>query len=653
MKNLIYKLLVLLILATGTACTQEKLLDNPDKGTDTEYTDPNKRELVLTLQKELKVEGSPATRTIATDEENEIASLDIYLFASNSESGEYTFMKRYYYRSSEVMPKPADGEEVKLQMIAGQPSVTLHPEKGTYVKIYCVANQTDLYTKDGKGYKIYADFKEFKQSAPGSMDNVITPGVPTEKDFQKLVAKVIDPTDKKGYISPALVMSGADLTTVDLRDFSAASRLLRGIKLVRAVARFDILNDPEKTKFTLDSVTMLKGRPITTLFPIEAQKGEEDEGLINYPTYPVTGAHPTDKSYPIFYSYASTKEDKGELVLIGRYAINKTQEEKVRYKIPFLQKKENSQEDALYVEINPNHRYNIEVLEANQYELKFNFHVKDWEEGDDVDTYEPDNKIHMKLSAGNHASNFCQERKNRLLMYINPTNKEGSVITEITANWDYEIEDKIEYNGYEWLEMKTEDITPPATRAKYPETTGKTTKITLTNTYKPATEDGKRPIAYIKLKDKTTGQVSKIEVVAIPISPNTNFITPFIVGDYFITRFNSTSNSYPYSSAAANAIKAGTAWYLPSMSEVCELFGINKTGTITETVKATSNLENWTDLKKGIAGEFYYWTSTEVTTGRHMYLKFIPTTNTIYWAPGNDTSNFSIWSFMKYDENQP
>lgn len=684
MKKLIYKLLALLVLTTWTACSPENLLNAPDDGKDTENTDPNKRELVITMQKELKVGSGAMTRAIATDAENEINTLDIYVFASASEMGEYTFMKKYSYSSDPIQkPIPAGAEEVKLQMIAGQPSVTLRPEKGMYVKLYCVANQQQLYSKseitkvpDGGGdptgtgkfeYKEYTDFKELKQSAPGGADNVITVGVPTEEDFKKLATPMIDITDKKGYISPSLVMSGTTLTTIDLKDFSAASRLLRGVKLVRAVARFDIINDPEKTKFTPDSATVLNGRPLSTLFPIEAQKGEiekaEDTGLIKYPVTPITGFQPKNNVYPICYSYGSSKDDKGELVLIGRYAINKTQEQKVSYKIPFMQTKGT---DALYLEINPNHRYTVEILEANLYEVKFNFIVKEWDEGDDVDIYDPDNKIHLKMAAGNNVNNKYQERNNRLFMYLAPTTGAGSIITEVTANSEFEIVG-IDYtpgSTLDWLKLETEDITPvpptpdpaPVTRA-IAETTGKIFKITLTSQNVPTPDDGKRPMAYLKIKNKATGETTKYEVIALPQIISSNFKIPLPVGDYLVS--NTTIANYQQSQAINAAKKAGTKWRLPSMDEYDELFGFNETkpwNTLTNAEQssymAIPDINKLAEVKK-LTLNGYWWSTTDAIAGSTAWRMYINTDYTVRRLIVNATSNGSFISIMKYDENQP
>lgn len=661
MKKLIYKLLALLMITTWTACSPESLLNAPDDENNTDNTDPNKRELVITLQKELKVGSGAVTRGIATDEENEISTLDIYMFASASETGEYTFMKKYSYRSDPIKnPIPADAEEVKLQMLAGQPSVTLHPEKGTYVKLYCVANQPELYIKSeimktpddggdpaGTGefeYKAYTDFKAFSQSAPGSMENVITPGVPTEEDFKKLTAKVIDPTDEKGYISPALVMSGATLTTIDLRDFSAASRLLTGIKLVRAVARFDVLNNPEITKFTIDSVAILNGRPVSTLFPIEAQKGEGENALIKYPTLPLTGAQPTDKVYPIFYSYGSSKDDHGELVLIGRYDINKTQKQKVSYKIPFMQKKGT---DAIYLEINPNHRYTVEILEANPYELKVNFIVKEWDEGDNVDIYEPDNKVNLKLAAtGNHASNYYQERTKRLFMYINPTSKEGSIILEATSNME-----GISVAGIEYPEgTKNEWLKAEATSDAVTRTTGGKAKITLTNKDKIGS-DNTRPICILKIKN-AVGDIMKFEVIALPSALPSNTKGPYIIGDYLVA----ISTTYTNSWSVANNAKINK-WHFTSIKEYGHLFGINDPKWTNATNLSNIPMKD-TDIlaevkKTSFVANRWYWSST-TNGGASWQVSINQTTSYVNKQSYSNAPSSSAFTYvMKYDEAQP
>ena len=64
--------------------------------------DPTRREIILGFQNKLNIKTAGTTRAdapIATTEENEITSLDIYVFSSDKEEGPYTYQERFCYRS--------------------------------------------------------------------------------------------------------------------------------------------------------------------------------------------------------------------------------------------------------------------------------------------------------------------------------------------------------------------------------------------------------------------------------------------------------------------------------------------------------------------------------------------------------------------------
>lgn len=675
MKKLIYKLSALLVLITWTACT-ELQIDAPQKEVNTEDTDPSKRTVELSFQKELTVAGGANTRAIAINTEMEIKTLDIYMFACPYEIGEYTFQKQYCYRSDASTPIPDGAEAVKLITTSGKPAVILRPEKGTYVKLYCVANQTELFELDdatGK-YTKYDTFTPFQQTAPGMENNQITPGVPTEEKFKTLVTKVIDPDKKGDGIRPALPMSGASTNVIDLMDFSAASRILTEIRMVRTVSRFDILNNPANTKFTLDSVAMLNARPTSKLFPIEAIKGgaAQDE-LIKHPTMPkLNGAEPRDKPYPIFYSYASTKEDYGEIILIGRYEVSKGRYEKVNYKIPFIQQKENG--DAVYVEINPNHRYTIEIRDANRYELKFNFVVKDWEEGEQFETYEPEQDVHIALAATGQPNNYShvQDSKRRIFMYMPGTPK---VIVEMASNKDFEILDGIEYTretDKDWLKMEKEliwkdnsdpsatpPVTPPATGGTYPSYPKKIYKLTFTranNNTLPA--EFKLPIAKIKVKETATNNILEYEIVAIPAQ---GAYVPVPIGDFFFTFYSSKTYAYASANTWLNPVNGSlNPWRLPTMEEMDEWLGMTKLYTdLTKPEESQwvygTNLENLLKLKiSGIGNNAFFWTSTEGTDyNAHWATTWLTADGRVRRMQYTNSSSLYVPMILEYDKNQP
>lgn len=454
-----YKLFALAALVLWAGCTNETEVTVPEPAPEP-VTPITEREVMLALQNDLKL-SSIATRAIATTEENEISSLDVYVFGSLEEDGDYTFQERFSYR--------ADGTNVPGSTAitldaTGQPTALLRPKKGLFVKFYCVANQPDLYELDNvtdpaiPEYKLYDTFTPLVQSAPGQDNNTVVVGVPTEDKFKELVTRVINPKVKNDIIVPALPMSGAYATTLDLKDFSLVSRLQIGIKLTRVVARFDVQNNPETTKFTIDSIAMDNGRPTTTMFPVEA-KGTAANGLITYPGRYYSGADATGLKKSAFYTYSSPRDDNGALVLIGKYAINKTETVDVRYKVPFTQVKDGT---GAYVEINHNHRYTVEVTEANQHEIKVNITVNDWADSGNIDDYTPENGMEdLNITETVDKSKYDPATKT-VTMSVAPGSL-GEFIVKTGANASIDCQATYA-EGAEWLEI--EKTTPtPSTRA--------------------------------------------------------------------------------------------------------------------------------------------------------------------------------------------
>lgn len=57
----------------------------------------------------------------------------------------------------------------------------------------------------------------------------------------------------------------------------------------------------------------------------------------------------------------------------------------VSYKIPFSSIKN---QEGINVAIQPNHRYTVQVNEADAYEVKLSIQVADWDEGGSLDEYD-------------------------------------------------------------------------------------------------------------------------------------------------------------------------------------------------------------------------------------------------------------------------
>ncbi|WP_455638912.1 hypothetical protein [Parabacteroides sp.] len=379
-------------------CTEETVRkdggDEPQPGGD---GSAQRREVQLTLNNELVLKHA-ATKAddapIATVEENAIASLDVYVFGSETEEGEYTFQERFAYRADDEA-LPAGATLLDLTATDGTQKQTkglLRLKKGLFVKLYCVANNTALVNPaTGKLLKD-DDFVPLTFSAPGEAGTgVATEGTPKEAEFITFHTPLLDAGQVADILLTPLAMSGSYTIPVDLTDFETSARIQLGFKLTRLAARFDIVNNAEESRFTIKEVSMGKGRCGATFFPIriygDAPQAKEGE-LITYPVRAFTGDNANIGTQTgAFYSYPSPISDNGFLILRGLYQVNKTEVKEVSYQIPFTQYAADG--SATAIEINNNHRYTIGITKADNYHLDFTLTVADWTDSGYIDDYTP------------------------------------------------------------------------------------------------------------------------------------------------------------------------------------------------------------------------------------------------------------------------
>lgn len=412
--NIIQKLSVLAFGFLLASCTSENTLDNlkPDGGSSVD--EANRREVLLTLKNKLSLAPAKtkADDPIALAEENYLRSLDVYVFGSDKEDGTYTFQELYYYRD-DASTLPAEGDwahSFNLTAVDGKDNLSnglLKLKKGLFVKLYCVANRTTLYQTLGDGtVKPYENFAALRQSNPGQADNKVIAGVPTEDDFVELHSRMISPngSTEDDILQTPLPMTGSYVTPLDLTDFTVSTRTQLSFKLSRMVARFDVINNAEDSKFTIETISMGNGQPGAWFFPIKTLAAKAD--VISYPKRELAAETQTkDKSESkgAFYSWPSPKDDGGFLVLTGKYDVNKTEQKEVTYQIPFMQIKDGV---GSFIEVAYNHRYTIEITKADTYHLDFTLNVTDWDDAGSIDDYEPDNnfdkntKIVLDATAG-------------------------------------------------------------------------------------------------------------------------------------------------------------------------------------------------------------------------------------------------------------
>lgn len=385
-------------------CSEAEVLPATTPGDDPLAGDPTRREVILGFQNKLNIKmagtdthaaTTRADDAIATTEENEITSLDIYVFSSDKEEGPYTYQERFCYRADgSTIPNATkiiltvEGNNVAL--------ATLRPKKGLFTKFYCIANQPKLL-KAGAEYTV---FTPLEQSSPGADYNIVTKaGIPTETDFLTFTTPLLDPATDTDILLTPLPMVGSYSPALDLRDISMGSRTHINMTLSRIVSRFDIINDEKLSHLTITGVSMGHGRKGVTFFPVvPVEDADPDKTLITYPDRDFDGVNANKGTQTgAFYSYPSPIADKGYLIIKGKYALNMTDvPQEVSYMVNFEQSVAGT---GGYIEVKPNHRYTVRITDADPFKLDVNITVSDWTDGGDFE-YQPENELAIGTLAG-------------------------------------------------------------------------------------------------------------------------------------------------------------------------------------------------------------------------------------------------------------
>lgn len=399
--KLLTKCTTLMLAAFLAGCSEETQHAGGNQPEPGGTDDAGRREVLLTLKNKLALKPvATKAETIATADENAIETLDVYVFASESEAGDnYTLLQRFAYRAEAEATLPAGAEELQLAVDGDNDETTtglLKVKKGLFVKLYCIANNTmlvDPASGDGTPLTDAAFTPLVLSEADGNNPaKIVAPGQPSESIFKTYHTALLSATVPGDTLCTPLAMSGAQTTPLDLTDLGSSARVQTGFKLTRLAARFDIVNNAETSRFTIQSISMGNSRRGATFFPIriygtvpEAATGE----LITCPSRTFSGEKANKGMQTgAFYSYPSPKNDHGFLTLKGLYRINKTESKEVSYQIPFTQQAADG--SSSFLEINNNHRYTIGITEADDYHLDFTLTVADWADDGNIDEYKPE-----------------------------------------------------------------------------------------------------------------------------------------------------------------------------------------------------------------------------------------------------------------------
>ena len=505
-------LLAAVLLASSCTAESDKTDRTPVDGTGS----ANKREVLLSFKNKLTVattkSETKADAPIATKEENAISTLDIYVFASTDEAGTYTYRERFAYRP-EGVALPAGANKLNLAVGTDDATTTalLELQKGMFVRLYCLANQTELVNTAGdKVEDTYFQPLEYTMETGNLVE-----GTPSETDFQKLHSPLLSATGTA--LNLPLPMVGSQTVPIDLTDFGSSARVQTGFKLTRTMARFDVSNMETDSKFHLESISMGNGRKGVSFFPVKVYgtSPAADDDLITYPERTFEGDKANEGlQVSAFYSYPSPSADKGYLILKGTYQVNLTETKDVTYQIPFEQPTANGGSVAL--EINNNHRYTIGITKADEYHLDFTLDVAEWDEGGEIDGLDPTagsgNFTFDPDGIANAATTF--DETNKTVTMLLADDSKFSLSTTANSTMSCAIRYAGSNKNCDWLEVKED----PATKAVTASTISGTEHKYIIS-MKADYTGGIYPRGIIRFIDDATGKSNTLLVEALSFVP--------------------------------------------------------------------------------------------------------------------------------------
>lgn len=524
MKKINYMMLSCLFVLLGS-CTEEVQQKGeqpaPEGGSDA----ITRQEVTLSLKNKLVLDREKTKgETIATAEENAISALDVYVFASETENGDYSFMERFAYRNTPDAVLPAGASELQLTPTDADAKETtglLKVKKGLFVKLYCIANNTTLVDPAHEGQPVDdAAFVPLELSTTDDNKTTVkTPGAPLETTFATWHTHLLTSTVQADTLATPLAMTGALTTPLDLTDFGSAARVQAGIRLTRLVARYDIINEAGTSRFTIETVSMGNARRGSGLFPIrpygDMPEAKPDE-LITTPERRFYGEN-ANKGIQAgaFYSYPSPLKDKGFLILKGMYKINESESKEVSYRIPFTQQAVDG--NQTFLEIANNHRYTIAITAADEYHLDWTLYVADWTDDGSIDDFKPDQdsgEIDVTIPAEFTDDTKYDPDTRSVSMSLKPKSQ-FTVTTTATANLTVykKYVGGIDAQQYDWLEISEPAVSTKAASMNYNYTFSLKENYTL----------GRYPRAVLRFTNTMNGSETTffVEAVSVPQADGT------------------------------------------------------------------------------------------------------------------------------------
>ena len=327
-------------------------------------------------------ESQEYTRAIASESENQIDNLDIYVFAATTDGGDYQYLETWKAAANDDTPS----KTFKLSGAGTARKASIFPTelKGIpNLKLYCVANSTTLY-KDG-GDPIDALVAVQTNATTGAIETEGTKSTVFESYFTSKL-------DAAGTaLATPLVMTGSGTTKI-LGNIATVN-----IELKRRVSRFDIDNESAKTGLIIESVSLGNGRNQSTVMP-GTLADLDDAGrlakLIQYPTVegsflmlPKANQGVTESA---LYTYPLKDTDHAFLIIKGKYQ-NPMQKDPVPVEYHLdIQRIPEGGGDPAFMDVVANTRYTLHIKEVMEATITAFFEIVDWTSGGGV-IIKPDN----------------------------------------------------------------------------------------------------------------------------------------------------------------------------------------------------------------------------------------------------------------------
>ncbi|MDF9831245.1 BACON domain-containing carbohydrate-binding protein [Parabacteroides sp. PF5-6] len=292
----------------------------------------------------------PYTRAdIATEAENKLATLDIYVFKGNDDNA---VLERIYHSK-----EGDDAEDNKFvitsngEVVSAKISVPMADDNKAKV-FFFVGNGRDII------------------SLNTAKANVTTLGA--FKDFS------VNPLTPAKPITAPLLMTEVQ-TVADITTLSGAQT----VNLTRRMARFDVSNIARDSNFEIEEILIFGARPSTRLFKNASATDQTETIAMNAIDFTkITNAN-KGESQSVFYIYPTLNlgadgASETELSLVGKVTGTQTQQV---YPVKFMAPKADDPDEMEHLKIAANHRYIIEIQKSGISDLAATLKVDEWKEG--------------------------------------------------------------------------------------------------------------------------------------------------------------------------------------------------------------------------------------------------------------------------------